>query len=226
MTKPKTKGTVQMKRAMLLMTIGAVLTAASAYAQQPPPQQPQTPPQKPPAPAAPAPAPAKPFPEGSKLAFIDVQQIASQSAEGKAAAAQITALQQKRTSELATKNKSLEAAQQKMSSQSNVMSDDARAALQKEIEKLQLDIQRTSQDAQSELDELNRQLQADFQRKLGPVIQQMAQERGLFILFSRADAGIVWADSALDLTSDVVKRFDAAMATAKAPAKPPKLPRP
>jgi outer membrane protein len=219
-----------MKRAMTLVTVGAVLIAAAAFAQQPPPQsqQPPAPAQKPAPQAAPAPPPAKAFPEGSKIAFIDVQRIASESAEGKAAATKITDLSQKRTSELAAKNKSLEAAQQKLSSGGALMSDDARAQLQKEIEKLQVDIQRAQQDAQGELDELNRQLQNDFQRKLGPVIQQVSIDKGLFILFSRADAGIVWADTALDLTAEVVRRFDAAMAAAKPPAppKPPKSPRP
>ena len=70
-----------MKRAMTLVTVGAVLIAAAAFAQQPPQQ--QTPPpaatQKPATPAPPAPPPAKPFPEGFKLGFIDVQRIASES---------------------------------------------------------------------------------------------------------------------------------------------------
>ena len=38
----------------------------------------------------------------------------------------------------------------------------------------------------------------------------MVAERGTQILFSQADAGIVWADPALDITADVIKRFDAA----------------
>jgi len=220
-----------MRRVMTIVTVGAVLVSAAAFAQQA--AQPQAPPpaaetQKPVAAAVPAPPPAKPFPEGSRIAFIDVQRVASESAEGKAAAARITDLSQKRSNELAAKNKALEAANQKLSSGGALMSEDARAQLQKEIDKLQLDIQRAQQDAQSELDELNRQLQNDFQRKLSPVIQQVSSERGLYILFSRGDAGIVWADTALDLTAEIVRRFDAAMAAAKTPAapKPPKSPRP
>jgi outer membrane protein len=220
-----------MKRAMTIVTVGAVLIASAAFAQQPPQQ--QTPPapatQKPAAPATPAQPPAKPFAEGSKIAYIDVQRVASESTEGKAAAAKITDLSQKRTNELAAKNKALDTAQQKLSSGGALLSDDARAQLQKEIDKLQLEIQRTQQDAQTELDELNRQLQNDFQRKLGPVIQDVASEKGLFVLLSRGDAGIVWADNSLDLTSEIIRRFDAAMAAGKPPAappKPPKSPRP
>ncbi|MBE3132006.1 MAG: OmpH family outer membrane protein [Acidobacteria bacterium] len=222
-----------MKRVTTLVTVGVWLVAAAASAQQPPPQTPppqtQTPPpaqaQKPPAPpVTPPPAQAPTFPPGSRMAFLDVQRLATESAEGKAAAVKITEFQKKKTSELAARNKTLEAAQQKMAQSGAVMSDDARVQLQKEIEKQQLEIQRAQQDAQSELDELNRQLNAEFQRRLAPVIQQVSVEKGLIILFSRADAGIVWADSGLDLTADIIRRFDAAAATAKPAApKPPKL---
>ena len=40
------------------------------------------------------------------------------------------------------------------------------------------------------------------------MIQQVVQERGLSILFSQADAGIVWADPGLDVTAEVIRRFD------------------
>ena len=217
-----------MKRLTTFVTAGLCLAAAAAFAQQPPAQTPppqtQTPPpaQAPKPPAQPATPPAAaPFPAGSRMGFVNVQVLASESAEGKAAAAKITDFQQRKTNELAAKNKVLEAAQQKLSKSGAVMSDEARAQLQKEVDKHQLDIQRAQQDAQAELDELNRQLNTEFQRKLAPVIQQVSVEKGVIILFSRVDAGIVWADNALDLTADILRRFDAAVAKPAVP-KPPK----
>ena len=73
------------------------------------------------------------------------------------------------------------------------------------------------QDADAELQELQQQLQAEFQRKLIPVVQQIVTEKGLHLLLSQADAGIIWADPGVDLTVEVIKRFDAA--TVAAPAK-------
>jgi hypothetical protein len=61
-------------------------------------------------------------------------------------------------------------------------------------------------------------LQVEFQKKISPLVQQIFQERGLQLLLSRADAGIVFADPGLDLTSDFVKKLDAI--TPK-PASPP-----
>ena len=63
---------------------------------------------------APAPAPPKPFPEGAKIAYVNVQAIASNSVEGKAATAKLDELRKKKSTELAEKNKALQAAQTKL----------------------------------------------------------------------------------------------------------------
>jgi Skp family chaperone for outer membrane proteins len=95
--------------------------------------------------------------------------------------------------------------------------------VQKDIDKTQVEIQRMTQDAQAELQELQNELQLDFQRKLGPVIEAVAKEKGLHMLFSQADSGLVWADGGLDLTGEIIRRFDAAVA--KAPAAAPAAPK-
>jgi hypothetical protein len=67
--------------------------------------------------------------------------------------------------------------------------------------------------------ELQTQLQGDFQEKLFPILNQMVVEKGLHMLLSAADAGIIAADPGIDLTLEAIKRFDAATAAkAAAPA--------
>ncbi|MBI3046670.1 MAG: OmpH family outer membrane protein, partial [Acidobacteria bacterium] len=168
-------------------------------------------------PALAAPAP-RPFPAGAKYAFINIQRIAAESAEGKALAAKVQALNQKKVTELNEKNKALQAAQQKLETGGSVLNPTALAQLQKEIERMQVDIQRFTEDAQQEVQALQQDLQDEFQRKLTPVVQQVAMEKGLHLLFSAADSGLVWADLSLDITSDVIREFDAAMKSGAAPA--------
>jgi Skp family chaperone for outer membrane proteins len=215
-----------MRRVAVLAAFSLALAAlpnlASAQA-APTPQAPAAQ-QKPPAapPAAQKPEAPVPFPEGAKIAFMNIQQVASESAEGKAANTRVQALRDKKLQELQAKNKQLEAAQQKVQG-GNLLSEDARSQAQKEVDRLTVEIQRAQQDADAELNELSQQLNVEFQRKLGPVIQQVSQERGLHLLLSRADAGIIWANGGLDLTAEIIRRFDAANAAgAKAPAAPPK----
>jgi outer membrane protein len=215
-----------MKAFTVAVLAGCVLVAGVAYAQQPPVQQQTPPPAQQAPPAAPAaaapaaPAPALKFPEGAKYAFINIQRIASESSEGKASSARIEALRAKKASELTEKNKAVEALQAKQ--RSAVMSEAAAAQVQKDIDKTQVEIQRMTQDAQAELQELQNELQLDFQRKVGPVIETVAREKGLQLLFSQADSGLVWADAGLDLTAEVIRRMDAASAANPKPAAPKK----
>jgi outer membrane protein len=195
------------------VALSVVLAAAPTFAQTPAPQ----------APAQPAPAaPARPaFPEGTKYAFVNIQQIAAESAEGKTATGRVQALNQQKVNELNEKNKTLLATQQKLEAGGNVLSIQAAAQLQKEIERQQIDIQRFTEDAQQELAGLQQQLQEEFERKLTPVLDQVAREKGLHMLFSMADSGLVWGDPSLDITADVIIAFNAAPTpAAPAPAAP------
>ena len=199
-----------MKSLVSALALTAALAAGPAFAQQAPapaqaaPAQPQA--------AAPAPVP---FPEGAKVAFVNIQLIANQSKEGQAATAKVKALNDKKVAELGEKQKALAANQEKLQKSGSVLSDAARSQLEKEIERQQVEIQRFTQDAQAEVQELQVELQNDFQKKLLPVINAVAQEKNLHMIFSVADAGVVWANPGLDVTADVVKRFDQVAGGAK-----------
>ena len=211
-------------KTMIVITAVSMLAAAPGYAQgtQKPPATPpatQQPPATPPAtttPAQPAPAPKPPapFPEGAKIAFIDIQAIASNSAEGKAATAKLDELRKKKNSELLAKQNALKAMNDKLQAGGTVLADSARAQLEKEIEKANRDMQYAQQDAQQEVQDLTNQLQAEFQEKLNPVIKQLRADKGLLMILSVRDSGIVAADPGLDLSSEVIKRFDTAAKTA------------
>ena len=193
--------------AVFLVAMSGVSAFAQVAGQAKPAQTPPATPAQPPALPAPAPAaqPPLPFPAGAKFAFITPQRIFSESAEGKAAVGRVNALTQKKQTENQAKQKALADNQQKLQTSGSVMSEAARGQLEKEIERQNTDMQRFQQDAQAEIQEL----QNEFQKKLLPVIQQLAQEKGLQILFSAADAGVIWAEPGLDLTMEAVKKMDA-----------------
>jgi outer membrane protein len=208
-----------MRAFVVAAALSLMLAAAPTFAQAPA----AAPAAPPAAQAAPAAEPA--FPAGAKYAFVNIQRIAAESAQGKALSARVQALNAKKVTELNDKNKALQASQQKLDSGGSVLSDAARAQLEKDIDRQQTEIQRFTDDAQKEVQDLQNELQAEFQQKLGPVIQQIAQEKKLEILFSALDAGIIWADAGLDLTSEVIRRFDAAAPAAATAAPPAAAPR-
>ena len=217
-----------MKGSAVAASLAVFLSAAPAFAQAAgqarPPAAPTAPAQAPAQPA-PAPPPSAPFPAGAKIAVVNLQQIANLSGEGKISTGKVQALMQKKQVEAQTKSKALADAQAKLQSSGAILSDAARAQLEKDIERMNVEGQRFQQDAQAEINELSQQLQGEFQQKLFPILDQLIKEHDLHILLSAADAGVVAANPGVDLTLEAVRKLDA-MAAAKPAAPAAAAPRP
>src|SRR5712692_743850 len=113
---------------MTRLTVAAcssvLLFSAQAFAQQPPAVA-----------AAPAPPPLR-------MAFVDLQRVAAESTEGKAANAKVTALTQTKAADITSKQKQLEADQQKIQQGGTVLNDATRSQLQTEAERLTTETER------------------------------------------------------------------------------------
>lgn len=190
----------------LAIAAGPAFAQINTYSQT----QTQTPPPapKPTAPAPQAPAPV-PFPEGAKVAFVDFQRVASESELGKAATAKIQDFQKRKQAEGQEKNKQLQAMLDKQKTQASVLSDAAMKQLESDIAKAQRDLQYFQNEAQAEAETLNNDLMRDFQQKVLPVVEAVATERGLHIVFESNNAGFLWANRGLDLTPDIITRINA-----------------
>jgi Skp family chaperone for outer membrane proteins len=192
--------------------------AAQPPAAQPPPATQPPPPAEQPPPVdqpptllpQPVPAPARlPFPQDAKYAYIDLQRVANESRDGQLANQRVQELGEAKVKVLEGRNIELQASQQKLQQNANVMSAEAQLQLQREIERLSVEIQRLTQDAETEVGELQQTLQLEFQQKLVPAIDSVAARLGLHFVFS-GDGGLIWANPALDITADVVDELDRA----------------
>ena len=224
-----------------VVVFSAVIAAGAAYAQAPAAPRPTPTPAAPagqkPAPAPPAtaprPAPAAPtappelkprFQEGMKYAYVNVQAVAAASVEGRVAAEKIKVLQEQKSRELQERNKALQSDQQKLEQGGSVLSDSARGQLQANIERQQRDLQRFTEDAQQEVQQMAEQVEGEFNRKLTPVIDKVAKQKGVHFVFNAAQSGLIWAEPGMDLTAEVIQAFDtpgAAAAPAPAPVPAP-----
>lgn len=204
----------------LALSLTLIAAPGFAQAQAPAPAAPRPAGQAaPPAPDAAQPAaPRPPFKAGLKYAYVNLQEIAALSNEGKGFNAKVQALQETKVKEIQDKNKALQAAQQKLEQGGSVLNDSARASLTADIERQQRDIQRASEDAQQEITALTQQLQAEFERRLTPIINAVAKEKGVDFIFDAQQPGLVYADPTMDLTPDLLRAYDAAATAGAKPA--------
>ena len=169
--------------------------------------------------------------DDSAMAYVDLQRVAAESNVGQQANTRVQALSEEKGGEIELKtaelqgritalNEQLQELQQKLLQGQNIMSAEARLELQRQASKLQVDIQRTTQDAQAEAErlqqdaeaevqQLQQELQIEFQKRLVPVIEQVAADRGLSFIFSASEGGLIWADTSLDLTDELIELLNA-----------------
>jgi outer membrane protein len=199
------------------VSLVAVLGTAPAFAQQPavrPPAEPQS------VPVTPPPQPPAPLPQDAKYAYVDLSRVAAESTAGRASNAKLQALAKQKQDEVAQKQKALQASQQKLQTGAGVLSAQAAADLQRDIDRQNLELQRFQEDSQNEINEMTQQLQLDFNQRLLPIIDQIGKEKNLYMIFSASDAGIVWAHPGLDLSAEVIQRLDAAAQSSAAKPAP------
>jgi Skp family chaperone for outer membrane proteins len=196
-----------MMRMRIAPVLGVLLVAGTAAAQTP---------QTTPAPAPPAAPPSQPaapvpFPADAKVGFVSMQAIVSNSALGKAGQEKMKALSDAKSTELSAKNKQIQTLQQEVQSGQNVLAPAVLAQKNTELEKLTREVQFLQEQAQVDIQNLNDQLLEEFTAKVLPIVEQVRAERNLWVVFSLGDGtGVVAVNRGLDLSSEVIKRLDAA----------------
>ena len=206
--------------ASLGLALGAAVASVQAAAQQPasPPAQAPQPATPPAAPAAPAPVP---FPAGAKFGLRQPPTLDFLVVRRESRGCGIPGRTEEESGGGGGQGQEDAGRPAAAGDRRRRDEPEARTTLEKDIERQQREGERYEQDAQAELNELQQKLQAEYNRKLFPVLEQMAKERGLQLLFSAADAGLIWAEPGLDLTQEAAKRMDAAPTPKPAAAPPP-----
>jgi Skp family chaperone for outer membrane proteins len=191
-------------RFLRLLTISAALVAASpalssaAVAQSAP---------KPADPVQPAPAPQALFPVAAKFAFLDFQKVASDSVSGKLATRILDELRTRKLTEIQGQGKELEALTSRRDS--GGLSGPALLQIGKDVDKLQRAIQFSQQNAQAEIQQLQAELQSDFEKRVTPVVEAIAKEKGLHAVFAADPATALYINPDLDISGEVIRRLDA-----------------
>jgi outer membrane protein len=167
-------------------------------------------------------AAAAPAGGATKIGVIEVQRIVQESAIGKESVARVQKLQQAKQDDLQKRQKELRDLEQKIQDQGKSLSEDAMEKLQKEYQAKAVDLKRFQDDAQRELEEAQRKELGDLEKRIMPVINEVAKEQGYQLVFNKFNSGLLFADDkSVDLTEAVITKFNSQIAAPKpAAAKP------
>lgn len=148
--------------------------------------------------------------QGLSIAVIDVQRVVTESDPGKQALQKLKSLQDAKIDEGRSLQQNLSGLQEQMAKQRFTLSEERLAEMSKQLEDGQIALQRFQDDAERELDEARRRELGGLEGRIIPVINQVGTERGYTLIFNKFQSGLVYADDAVDITDEVIRRFNTA----------------
>ncbi len=144
------------------------------------------------------------------IAIIDIQRVVTDSDAGKEALGRLQKLQDSKIAEGRAIQENMDALREQLSKQRFTLTESKVAELSKQIEDKGIEMQRFQDDAQRELDEARRTALGGLEERILPVIDQVGKERKMTLIFNKFQAGLVYADESVDITDEVIRRFNTA----------------
>ena len=146
----------------------------------------------------------------AKVAVIDVQRVVAESDPGKEAIQKLKAISDAKVQEGQTLQQEMATLQEQFNKQRYTVSEQRLAEMTKELEDKNIAIRRFEDDAKRELEEARRRELGGLEGQILPIINQIGVEEGITVIFNKFQSGLVYADEAVDITDDVILRFNTA----------------
>jgi len=144
-----------------------------------------------------------------KIAYVDIQKAVNESNLGKEAKKTIVKEAEKLHRQLTDKQKELQTMKESYDKQALMLTPDARATKEKEIQNKFREFQRWQEDAQNELNQKRTDAERSLYVGLQKVIQKLGADEGYTFILERNENIVLYASKAIDITDRVIKIFDA-----------------
>src|SRR5438552_7151199 len=157
-----------------------------------------------------------------RVAVLDFQKAVTENSEGKKAQEKFMGELNKRQQDFETKQKAMTDAQTKLQTGDKALSDTAKADMAKQVDKLNTELQRMNDDAQKELGDLQQQLFRPIAEKTQEVLKSYSSENGFAVVFDTSSqaSSIIYSSEVADITTEIIRRVDAAPPKPATPAAP------
>jgi outer membrane protein len=166
--------------------------------------------------------------QGLKIGLIDSRRLITESNAGRAVLAGLDKLADDKSQRLKPLQDEVQDLQKKLQDGRLSLSEEKLADMQKQLDDKLTQGRRLREDLQKEMEDAQARAFSDFEQKLAPLIEKFGKEQGLSMIFNvgffnqqNLPSGIVWADPSVDVTTELIRRIDAALPGESAPAAKP-----
>lgn len=152
------------------------------------------------------------FAQASKIGVINSNEVLERSSEGKRAIAQLMERNKKLEDSITKLDDQIRQLETKLNTQRMTLTEEAAMQLGSDIQRRRTERTRMAEDGSREMQELTARLFTRLQNELLPIIEQLGKEQGMDLILDLERSGAVYFNEAIDLTDEVIKRYDASKA--------------
>ncbi len=153
----------------------------------------------------------------TKIAIINSQKAFETSAEGKKALGQLQDLDTRIKTNLQKMDDAIRLLENRLNTGRLTMTNEAVIGIQSDIDKKTTERKRYEEDQAREAQQLSANLIQKIRNEMVTIIENLAKERGLELVLDTATSGVVTASPTIDITDEVVRRYDQSKSATPAP---------
>jgi len=148
-----------------------------------------------------------------KVGVVNSQDVLERSAEGKRVMAQIQDKDKQNQDRLSAIDEEIRNLETRINTQRLTLTNEAMMQLNSDLEKKRTERKRFAEDSLREMQEFTGRLFQRVQNELLPIIEQLGKDKNLDIIFDLARSGAIYFNPTIDLTQEVITRYDASKAS-------------
>lgn len=147
-----------------------------------------------------------------KIGVVNSQDVLERSTEGKRVMAQIQDKDKQNQDRLNTIDEEIRSLETRINTQRLTLTNEAMMQLSSDLDRKRTDRKRFAEDSLREMQEFTGRLFQRIQNELLPIIEQLGKDRNLDIIFDLARSGAIYFNPTIDITQEVITRYDASKA--------------
>ncbi len=144
----------------------------------------------------------------AKVVYIDSQRILYESAAGKEAYKQLSAMKDQKEGEIQKRQSKLKGLSESIQAKSATMSAPAKDELEAQYERELKDYNRYVKDAQDELRQKESALMKPWGKELDDIIKDYGEKHGLDLILDKANPVIIYSSKKIDITDQIMDIFN------------------
>jgi outer membrane protein len=150
-----------------------------------------------------------------KVGAVNSAEVLQKSIEGKNILTRLDEKNKADQAKLANMDEDIRQLENKLSTQRLTLTNEAMMNMSSDLEKKRTDRKRYAEDSSREFNELQTRLFDKLQNEVMPIIEQIGKEMNLEVIFDLTRSGVIYVSPAVDLTAELIKRYDASKAPTK-----------